>query len=92
MFWIGLRRNGRSEQIGRLGKLRGRLKIWKLGIREMLMISFKGCLARLGFVTPSITTVGQRPLGSVREPTAMTTTSTPIPNNPTVHEDMAGVR
>ena len=54
----------------------------------------QGSLARLGLVTPSTTsttTVGQQLLGSVREPTAMmtTTTSTPIPN-PTAHgEDVA---
>jgi len=45
----------------------------------------QGSLARLGIVTP--TTVGQ-PLGPVREPTAMTTTSTPIPNR-TALEDVA---
>ena len=54
----------------------------------------QGSLARLGIVTPSTTnttTVSQPLLGSVPEPTAMTTTSTPIPNNPTVHEDVAEI-
>ena len=43
----------------------------------------QGSLARLGIVTPSTAAVGQQqPLGSVREPTAMTT-SIPVPPNPT---------
>ena len=43
----------------------------------------QGSLARLGIVTPNTATaaVGQQPLGSVLEPTVITTTSTPvIPN------------
>ena len=45
----------------------------------------QGSLARLGIVTPS-TAVGQQPFGSVREPTAMTTTSTTVPNPTTPGE------
>lgn len=47
----------------------------------------QGSLARLGIVTPS-SAVSQS-FASIREPTATTTTSTPIPN-PTALEDVAG--